>query len=288
MPMDDIVMIHNFNNDNDLLSETGASCVAQFVMRVLPHYCAMNWLLIMAADRCVAINYPFWYDIHVGRNQVLLIISLFFVYHAVYVASFFYFYNHIPGKCAVFRITPESRGMPKWWTDYVFIGMKVNLILSVLLCAQSVFLVFRVSDQIRSLKSNRDNKRNILQRVSSLSNSIKNVKITIYLLFIYIFLYAPKTLDDIPYFRRMEQNDRTGFEVYVLISEVLVHMNSCVNIFVYAAAKKSNRETYKWMLTHWPWHWTEMETVMRERSSTLAVSASNRGDTLRNTRRASL
>ena len=143
----------------------------------------------------------------------------------------------MPGECDVIRQSRDARGMPQWWTSAVFNGMKANLGLGVLICAQSVYIIVQVQKQ--ALKYDHIN---TTKRLS--------IRLTAYLLFIYIILYIPETLNDFikPYFKHrvLGKELPINYHIYKLIRKTLVQMNPSVNVLVYAATKQSNRDAYRY------------------------------------------
>ena len=101
----------------------------------------------------------------------------------------------------------------------------------------------------------KDRKCSSLQRRSE----TVHIRSTAYLVFIYVFLYMFQSL-------RLLITENAGKKVlynFAFISNVISFLNSNVNIFVYSGLKPHNRIMYRFMLTHRPCQWGEVQGAVR-------------------------
>lgn len=232
------------------------TCQLHIFVFLIPIAASMYSLLAICVDRCIAINYPFFYSRNVKpRVAVLAAVAIWLVSIAQVSSGVFgsFVYNvsaPLADRCSYFKV------LPYWWREYVSnMTVLITLVLCLIMCVQTVLVIVRTR--------RRDIESTSLRGTTSLrsfhNQFLPGVKIEAILIFSFIFLWMPTLLINL-----VEKLSVSSFSmmIYRVMTGVFRNCNHGINAFVYAYCRKTNRKVYWYMMTHWPTDWRKIPQVV--------------------------
>lgn len=246
-----IGLIHHFPEAYDWFYVDEHACRFSLFVRGLPQLTSLSTLLFMCIERFLCINFPFCHEEYINKKNTIIILIFIWIYNII--TSVIGLSTGVDFDSSI-RECETSRLFGLYLVSFVVLAVIISFCLCVHLARQVFKKIAEMRKQEQAVGLN--------ARDATCSIRSNDTKITLWLTFAFIVLWIPTPI----YFSikmgkvAISPQADNNFKNCLRLLRVA---NSVLNPILYALTKKSYKIAYKYMLTHPPWMWAEVENAVR-------------------------